>query len=137
MRRQFLLIIMLNFTSQDTSKQLLSGEGWRIGFRSDVDLYKGLVGADSWAIELTETEFKDFCKLASQLSETMQIMATELSDGEKISCTLETEDISLEANGYPHAFTLHLQLLTGRRLEGFWDANAVPFLFGAIANLLN
>jgi hypothetical protein len=63
---------MLNFTSQDTSKQLLSGEGWRIGFRSDVDLYKGLVGADSWAIELTETEFKDFCKLATQLSETMQ-----------------------------------------------------------------
>ena len=128
---------MLNFTSQDTSKQLLSGEGWRIGFRSDVDLYKGLVGADSWAIELTETEFKDFCKFASQLSETMQIMATELSDGEKISCTLETEDIILEASGYPHAFALHLQLLTERRLEGFWDANAVPFLLVAIANLLN
>jgi len=65
---------MLNFASQDTSKQLLIGEGWRIGLRSDVDLYKGLVGTDSWAIELTEGEFKDFCKLASQLAETMQIM---------------------------------------------------------------
>ena len=51
---------MLNFTSQDTSKRLLNGEGWRIGFRSDVDLYKGLVGADSWAIELTEGSLKIF-----------------------------------------------------------------------------
>jgi len=127
---------MLNFASQDTSKQLLIGEGWRIGLRSDVDLYKGLVGTDSWAIELTEGEFKDFCKLASQLAETMQIMAAELSDGDKICCTLETEDISLEVNGLPHAFTLHLQLLTERSFEGFWDATAVPFLITAIANLV-
>ena len=126
---------MLNFAPQDTSKQLLSGEGWRIGWRSDVDFYKGLVGADSWAIELTEREFKDFCKLASQLAETMQMMAAELSDGEKICCTLETEDVSLEVNGFPHAFTLRLQLLTERSFEGFWDAMAVPFLIGAIANL--
>jgi hypothetical protein len=128
---------MLNFISQHKSKQLLSGEGWRIGWRSDVDVYKGLVGADNWAIELTESEFKDFCKLASQLVETMQIMATELSDAEKICCTQETEDISLEVNGFPEAFTLHLQLLTGRRSEGIWDADAVPFLVEAIANLLN
>lgn len=128
---------MLNFISQHKSKQLLSGEGWRIGWRSDVDVYKGLVGADSWAIELTESEFKDFCKLASQLAETMQIMATELSDAEKICCTQETEDISLEVNGFPDAFTLHLQLLTGRRSEGIWEADAVPFLIEAIADLLN
>ena len=128
---------MLNFISQHKSKQLLSGEGWRIGWRSDVDVYKGLVGADIWAIELTESEFKDFCKLASQLAETMQIMATELSDAEKICCTQETEDISLEVNGFPDTFTLHLQLLTGRRSEGLWDADAVPFLIEAIADLLN
>ncbi len=127
------LSTMLNFASQDT-KQLFSGEGWRIGWRSDVDLYRGLVGADSWAIELTEGEFKDFCKLAAQLAETMQLMSAELSDGEKICCTLETEDISLEVNGFPDAFSLHLQLLTERRFEGFWDAAAVPFLIGAIAN---
>jgi len=125
---------MLNFVSQHTSKQLLSGEGWRIGWRSDVDVYKGLVGADSWAIELTESEFADFCKLTSQLAETMQIMANELSDGEKICCTQETEDISLEVNGFPNAFSLHLQLLTRRRSEGIWDAEAVPFLLAAIAS---
>ncbi|MBD2186767.1 DUF1818 family protein [Pseudanabaena mucicola] len=125
---------MLNFITQE-SKQLLRGDDWRIGWRSDVELYKGLVGTDSWAIELTEGEFKDFCRLARQLAETMQLMAAELSDCEKISCTLETEDISLEANGYPHAFTLHLQLLAGRCCEGFWDAEAVPFLLTAIANL--
>jgi hypothetical protein len=128
---------MLNFTDQNSAKQLLCGDDWRIGFRADVDVYKGLVGADSWAIELTEGEFKDFCKLASRLAETMQVMATELSDGEKICCTLETEDICLEVNGYSHAFNLHFQLLTGRRSEGFWDEGAVPFLIEAIAHLLN
>lgn len=126
---------MLSFSDQNASKHLLSGAGWRIGFRSDVDLYRGLVGADSWAIELTESEFKDFCKLAARLAETMQLMASELSDGEKISCTLETEDITLEANGFPDAFTLHLQLLSGRRGEGFWEVQAVPWLLGAIAQL--
>lgn len=127
---------MLNFTDQNLPKQLLSGEGWRIGFRSDADIYKGLVGADSWAIELSEREFRDFCKLTTQLAETMQIMASELSDGEKICCTLETEDICLEVNGYPHAFNLHFQLLAGRRSEGLWDEDAVPFLVEAIASLL-
>ena len=128
---------MLNFTDKSSPKQLLSGEGWRIGFRSDAELYKGLVGADSWAIELTGDEFRDFCKLVSQLAETMQVMANELSDGEKICCTLETEDICLEVNGYPHAFNLHFQLLTGRCSEGFWDESAVPFLVAAIAHLLD
>ncbi len=128
---------MLNFTDKSSPKQLLSGEGWRIGFRSDAELYKGLVGADSWAIELTGDEFRDFCKLVSQLAETMQVMASELSDGEKICCTLETEEICLEVNGYPHAFNLHFQLLTGRRSEGLWDESAVPFLVAAIAHLLD
>jgi hypothetical protein len=126
--------IMLNFVDQDSAKKLCCGDGWRIGFRSDVDLYKGLVGADDWAIELTGDEFKDFCKLATRLAETMQLMATELSDCEKICCTLETEEITLEASGYPLEFGLHLQLLTGRKGEGFWAAAAVPFLLNAIAN---
>ncbi len=128
---------MLNFTDQSSAKNLLCGDGWRIGFRSDVDIYKGLIGTDSWAIELTEGEFRDFCKLAAQLAETMQVMATELSDGEKICCTLETEELCLEVNGYPHSFNLRFQLLKGRQSEGFWDEVAVPFLVEAIAHLLN
>jgi len=127
---------MLNFIDQNLPRRLLRGDGWRIGFRSDVDIYKGLVGADSWAIELTEKEFRDFCKLTIQLAETMQVMASELSDGEKICCTLETEDICLEVNGYPHAFSLHFQLLVGRKSEGLWDASAVSSLVEAIASLL-
>jgi len=127
---------MLNFIDQNLPRRLLRGDGWRIGFRSDVDIYKGLVGADSWAIELTEKEFRDFCKLTIQLAETMQVMASELSDGEKICCTLETEDICLEVNGYPDAFSLHFQLLVGRKSEGLWDESAVSSLVEAIASLL-
>ena len=31
-----------------------SGSGWRIGWNPDVPDFKGLVGTDDWAFELTE-----------------------------------------------------------------------------------
>jgi hypothetical protein len=126
---------MQNFTDPDNPKHLICGDGWRIGWRSDVEIYRGLVGSEQWAIELTDREFRDCCKLIRQLAETMQLMESELSDCEKISCTLETEDICLEASGYPHAFSLYLQVLKGRKSEGFWDAAVVPHLLEAIAHL--
>jgi len=37
-----------------------SGAGWRIGWNPNAAEFKGLVGTDDWAIELTETELNDF-----------------------------------------------------------------------------
>jgi len=39
---------------------LLKVEGWRIGWNPNAAEFKGLVGTDDWAIELTETELNDF-----------------------------------------------------------------------------
>ena len=44
---------------------LKSGKGWRIGWNPTAIEFKGLVGTDNWAIELTEAELNDFCRLLS------------------------------------------------------------------------
>jgi hypothetical protein len=111
---------------------LKTGEGWRVGWNADADVFKGLVGTDDWALELTEAEMRDFCRLAGQLAETMLQMQRELMQEEKIACELETELVWLEADGYPEAYTLHLMVLTGRRGEGYWTATAVLSLLQAI-----
>jgi hypothetical protein len=113
-------------------RQVKSGEGWRLGWDSSADEFCGLVGSDHWAIELTAAEFNDFCRLASQLGETMGQMHQELMEEERLSCEAESDLLWLEAEGYPHAYELHLILLTGRRGEGSWFAEAVPGLLQAI-----
>ena len=114
------------------NKRLLkSGEGWRIGWDISADKYKGLVGADDWAIELTEGELEDFCRLLAQLSQTMTEMSEHLMDEETIACQAESDLLWLEVEGYPHAYSLHLIINQGRRCEGNWSENAVQGLIRA------
>jgi len=56
-----------------------------IGWNPNAAEFKGLVGTDDWAIELTETELNDFALLSGQLVETISQLASELMDEEKIS----------------------------------------------------
>jgi len=113
-------------------KLIKSGSGWRIGWNSNAAEYKGLVGGDDWAIELTEAELNDFCRLLTQLAATMEQMASELMDEEKIATVAESDLIWLEVEGYPHSYSLHLMVNSGRRCEGSWPAEAVPHLLQAI-----
>lgn len=113
------------------ARLIKSGTGWRIGWDPDAAEFKGLVGADDWAIELTEAELNDFCRLLDQLVNTMQQMASELMDEEKISCEAESDLIWLEVEGYPQAYGLHFILLSGRRGEGRWPASVLPELIQA------
>ncbi len=117
------------------TRVLKSGVGWRIGWNADAEEFKGLVGTDDWALELTEAELHDFCRLCLQLTETMAQMSRELMAEETIGCEAESDRIWLEAEGYPHAYDLHLILLTGRGGEGRWLAAAVPALQQAARSL--
>jgi Domain of unknown function (DUF1818) len=114
---------------------LKSGSGWRIGWNPDAPEFKGLLGTDDWAIELTEAELNDFCRLLTQLADTMKQMATELMDEEKIACEAESNLLWLEVEGYPHTYSLRLILNTGRCAEGNWDDSAVPGLLQAAGML--
>lgn len=117
------------------TRQIKSGSGWRLGWDGDATEFCGLVGGDNWAIELTEAEFSDFCRLTLQLAETMSQMSQELMAEERICCEVESDRLWLEAEGYPHAYGLHFILLTGRRGEGGWTETAVTELVQAVQML--
>ncbi|NEQ19364.1 MAG: DUF1818 family protein [Microcoleus sp. SIO2G3] len=108
-----------------------SGVGWRIGWNPTAPEFKGLVGTDDWAFELTEAELNDFCRLLAQLADTIRQIATELMDEEKIACEAESDLLWMEVEGYPHAYSLRLILKTGRCAEGQWNDSAVPGLLQA------
>ena len=112
-----------------------SGNGWRIGWDATAPDYQGLVGTDDWSLELTAAEWEDFCRLLTQLVAAIQQMQTELMDEEAIAIEVESELLWLEAEGYPHAYNLHLILMTGRRAEGSWAAAAVPELYQAMQGM--
>ena len=113
-------------------QQIKSGPGWRIGWDPTAERFLGLVGTDDWAIELTEAELNDFCRLTLQLADTMTQMAEELMEEETISCEAESSLLWLEVTGFPHDYALRLILLTERRGECRWPADAVPGLVQAI-----
>ena len=112
---------------------LKKGNGWRIGVNPAAPEFKGLVGTDDWAVELTEAEFNDFCRLLMQLTETMETMADELMDEEKITCEAETDLLWMEVEGYPQAYSLRFILNSGRCVEGKFDSTVVGELIQAAA----
>ncbi len=114
---------------------LKTGIGWRIGWNPSAPQYQGLVGTGEWAIELTAAELDDFCRLLSQLADTMKQMASELMEEEKISLEAESDLLWMEVEGYPHSYCLRFILNSGRCAEGKWNADAVPGLLQAAGML--
>ena len=116
-------------------KQVESGEGWRVGWNSSAETFCGLVAGKGWAVELTVPEFLDFCRLARQLRSTMNDMAEQLMEEEKLTCEQETETIWMEAEGYSAEYSLRFILLSGRRAEGEWSSAVVPAVLKALEKL--
>ena len=112
-----------------------NGDGWRVGWHPHGEKYPGLVGTNDWAIELTEAELKDFCRLLDQLVSTMSQMETELMDEEKINCEAETALLWMEVEGFPQNYTLRLILNCDRRCEGNWPGGVAPELIIAFNSL--
>ncbi|HBB35023.1 MAG TPA: DUF1818 domain-containing protein [Cyanobacteria bacterium UBA8803] len=112
-----------------------NGLGWRLGWAPQATEYQGLVGTDDWAIELTGAELDDFCRLLTQLAQTMKDMSSELMDEEKIACEAESDLIWMQVEGYPDAYALRFILNSGRRCEGSWLPEAVPGLLQAAYSL--
>jgi len=106
-----------------------------VGWDPDAPVFRGLIGSDEWALELTAAELADFCRLLGQLTEAVQTAAAELMDAERLSCEVESELLWLEAEGYPDAYELRAIVQQGRRGEGRWSAAAVPELTAAVRRL--
>ncbi len=118
-----------------SDRLLKKGTGWRVGWNPNTCSYPALIGAEDWAIELTEAEFSEFCRLLAKLIETMAAIASELMDEERVACEAESDLLWLEAEGYPHAYSVRLILQQGRRCEGNWTEEAVSGLIQALPTL--
>lgn len=118
------------------SRLLKKGRGWRIGWDTQKKQYQGLIGSESWAIELNAKEFQEFYRLLRQLTETMQQIATELMDEEKIAIEAESDLMWLEVEGYPHNYSLRLILYQDRCCEGNWSTGIAPELVLAMQRIL-
>lgn len=114
---------------------LKKGIGWRIGWREEAEIYKGLIGSEEWAFELTVDEMEDFCHLLGKLAENMTQIAEHLMEEEKISCEVESKLIWLEAEGYAGNYSLRVIILKNRSCEGNWLSTAVPELIEAVKSL--
>ena len=113
-------------------RHIKEGTGWRLGWNSDATVFKGLVGGDRWAVEMTQPEFEDFCRLSLQLAETLQAMSAELMEEERVACEQETDQIWVEVEGFPNQYELRFILLQGRGAEGAWPYLVAPHLIQAI-----
>ena len=116
-------------------RRLIEGMGFRVGWDPDGGEFVGLVGTEEWAIELTAAEWTDFARLATQLSETMAAMTTELMDEESMSVELESDRLWIEVQGDPTHYGLRFMVQEGRCVEGAWKAEGVPGLLKALVQL--
>ncbi len=111
------------------------GKGWRLGWKSSPLVYKGLIGADDWAIELTQAEMKDFIRLILQIDQAIIDIHQHLMDEETIEIEVESELIWLGAKGYPDNYSLRIILSQQRGCEGTWSENAIKSLINATQSL--
>lgn len=114
------------------ARQIRSGLDWRIGWDVEALSFQALVGADNWAVELTQAEFDDFCRFALSLSQTIEQMRSELMEEETITCETSSESLWVEVRGCPGAYRLSFMVLTGRRAEGCWSTEATKEVLRAI-----
>jgi len=116
-------------------RAIQEGIGWRLGWDAAASDYQALLAGEGWALELTALEFKDFCRLAQELVETLEAMAQVLMDQEQLTCELESEYIWLEAEGFTDQYCLRFILQTGTRGEGQWPHPSSREVVAAIAVL--
>lgn len=111
------------------------GNGWRLGWDATAPKYCGLLAGSNWAIELTRAEFSAFQRLAVEISATMQAIASELMDDERVTCEAEADHLWVEAEGFPGAYGIRFILKSGRQCEGEWDVEATQQMLQAIFHL--
>jgi hypothetical protein len=125
----------LVFIIPKTHSVIKQGLQWRVGWKPEASTYPALLGGADWAIELTAPELQEFQNLLQHLIHSLEQIAPELMDEEKITCEAEGRLLWMEVQGYPHSFSLHFILNTGRRAEGSWPATVTPEVIQALNTL--
>jgi hypothetical protein len=120
---------------QENRRELHKGNGWRIGWQPESRPHCALVGSDDWALELTDAEWQAFCQGMHQLQGAIASATGMLVAEEAITLEYANPLLTLIATGLPPAFSIYLQLHSGRRGEGYWSSEAVTDLMAAAKSL--
>ena len=115
------------------------GPGWRLARDPSRGTYPVLIGGEGWAIELTESEWRDLGQLVSDLEHQHRERVDQLMEEEAIELELERGVWWGCLSGDRHSWTLTVLLspLQDRGAEGHWPAPAAAAMVAAMRTLLD
>ena len=115
------------------------GEGWRLAR----DLSRGhfcvLIGGASWAVELTDMEWRSLVVLLSELQDQHQSLVSQLMAEESISIELERGVWWGCLDGDRERWSLSIVLTAefGRGAEGHWPNPAAAAMVASMRTMLD
>ena len=115
------------------------GPGWRIIRDSSRENFSTLVGGESWAIELNQSEWETLVKVVIDLSDQYQKTKVQLMDEEDITLELESNPwlaiLKGDKNGWKLKLILDPRDSLSRGAEFSWPRNVTSNLLHAMRTM--
>ena len=112
------------------------GPGWRIIRDSSREKFSTLIGGESWAIELSESEWENLVKVVIDLSDQYKSVKEQLMGDEDITLELEHSPWLAILKGNQYGWNLRLILsgsgLLSRGAEVYWPRNVTNHVANAM-----
>ena len=115
------------------------GPGWRIIRDSSRNNFSTLIGGETWAIELNQSEWNSLVKVVIDLSDQYKDIKDQLMGDEDITLELESNPWLAILKGDQYGWSLKLILDSGdsliRGAEVFWPRNVTFQLANAMRTM--
>ena len=115
------------------------GLGWRIIRDSSRDDFSTLIGGDTWAIELNQSEWENLFKVVMDLSDQYKSVKEQLMADEDITLELERSPWLAILKGDQYGWNLRLILssssLFNRGAEIYWPRNVTNHVVNAMRTM--
>ena len=115
------------------------GPGWRIIRDSSRDKFSTLIGGESWAIELTQSEWEILVKVVIDLSDQYKDIKDQLMGEEDITLEMDSNPWFAILKGDQYGWNLKLILESSdslnRGAEVSWPRNVTLHLANAMRNM--
>ena len=113
--------------------------GWRIIRDSSRDDFSTLIGGDTWAIELNQSEWENLVKIVIELSDQHEEVKGQLMGDEDITLELERSPWLAILKGDQYGWNLRL-ILSGNELlhrgaEVYWPRNVTFHIVSAMRKM--
>ena len=115
------------------------GPGWRIIRDSSRDNFSTLIGGETWAIELNESEWNNLVKVVMDLLDQYKSVKEQLMGDEDITLELERSPWLAILKGDKYGWSLRLVLsasgLLNRGAEVYWPRNVTNHVANAMRTM--